>query len=49
MTYTYKFSDGEVYKLINKGFSTRDIWALEKIHGRCISVDQRYERGKEQT
>ena len=43
MIFIYTFSDGEVYKLIDKGFSAADVFALEKIHGRCsIKREPRY-------
>lgn len=38
MIFIYTFSDGEAYKLIDKGLSMADILALEKIHGKCLNV-----------
>ena len=36
MIFMYKFKDGSIYKLIDKGFSLNDIWVLEEIHGELI-------------
>ena len=33
MIYHYEFADGEIYKLKDAGFSSSDIFALNKIHG----------------
>lgn len=38
MIFIYEFSDGEIYTLINKGFSTADILALEDVHGKCLKI-----------
>ena len=36
MIFVYEFEDGSIYKLADIGFSLRDVWLLEKIHGKLI-------------
>jgi len=35
MIYKYTFEDGTVLSLLDVGLSCAEIWALEKLHGKC--------------
>ena len=41
MIFVYEFEDGWIYKLADIGFCLRDIWALEKIHGKLIKQSRK--------
>lgn len=41
MLFVYIFKDGTVLKLFNKGFSLEEIRALEKVHGKCESIQNK--------
>lgn len=34
MIFTYLFEDGAMFRLLDKGFSTEEIWKLEELHGK---------------
>lgn len=36
MIFTYTFEDGTVLKLVDNGFSTEEILALQELHGKLI-------------
>ena len=35
MIYKYIFGDGTVLRLLGIGLSVEEVWALEKLHGKC--------------
>lgn len=37
--FIYKFNDGTSFHLLNAGFSIREIWALEEIHGKLTKQE----------
>lgn len=37
-TWTYTFKDGMTFILLHEGFSSADVWALEKHHGKLKEV-----------
>lgn len=39
--WTYSFDDGTELKLLDTGFSTQEIFELEKLHGKCVMSHKR--------
>ena len=35
MIYKYTFEDGTILRLLDIGLSVEEVWALEKLHGKC--------------
>ena len=35
MIFKYIFEDGTVLRLLDIGLSVEEVWALEKLHGKC--------------
>lgn len=35
MIFIYAFKDGTVLRLVDAGLTLEEIWALEKLHGKC--------------
>lgn len=35
MIYKYTFEDGTALRLLDIGLSVEEVWALEKLHGKC--------------
>lgn len=39
--WTYSFEDGTLLKLIDVGFSIKELWKLEEMHGACVISHER--------
>lgn len=39
--FIYIFKDGTVLKLFNRGLLVEEVRALEKVHGKCESIQHR--------
>ncbi len=48
LIYEYEFEDGEIYTLVNNGFSIADLEALEELHGHKIRFSRRYKAESEE-
>ena len=35
MIFKYTFEDGTILRLLDIGLSVEEVWALEKLHGKC--------------
>lgn len=39
MIYKYTFEDGTILQLANVGLSVEEVWKLQELHGKCVSVE----------